>query len=125
LGLAESVSIQSVSLTLSRLHGNKPSASALWSRLRRELLTGILLGIASSALVALVAIVWLRNYRVALCLLVGISGGVTAAALIGVAMPNVLRMLKRNPHVAAGPIALATADMLTLLVYFSLARLVV
>jgi magnesium transporter len=124
LGLAESVSIQSVSLTLQVLHGQAPSLWLLWGRLKRELLTGVLLGVVSAAVVAAVSIVWLHNYRVALCLLVGIGGGMTAAAVIGVAMPNLLRMLRRNPQVAAGPIALATADMLTLLVYFSLARMI-
>ena len=39
-----------------------------------------------------------------------------------VAMPYLLRLLRRDPQVAAGPIALAAADMLTLLLYFNLAR---
>jgi magnesium transporter len=37
-------------------------------------------------------------------------------------MPHLLRILKRDPQVAAGPIALAASDMLTLLVYINLAR---
>ena len=122
LALAESVSIQSVSLTLQILHGQRPSAKALLGKLRRELFTGFLLGLASAAAVALVALIWLGNARVAFCLLAGIGTGVTAAAVIGVAMPNLLRMLRRNPQVAAGPVALALSDMFTLLVYFSLAR---
>ena len=32
------------------------------------------------------------------------------------------RILKRDPHVAAGPIVLAASDMLTLLLYFNFAR---
>ncbi len=122
LALAESVSIQSVSLTLQILHGQRPTIAALIAKLRREFFTGILLGVASALLVAVVALVWLGNARVAICLLVGISTGVTVAALIGVAMPNLLRILRRDPQVAAGPVALASADMLTLLVYFMLAR---
>jgi magnesium transporter len=37
-------------------------------------------------------------------------------------MPYLFRILKRNPQVAAGPITLASADAVTLLVYFSLCR---
>jgi magnesium transporter len=122
LALAESVSIQSVSLTLQVLHGQRPTLRALTGKLRSELFTGIMLGVASAILVAIVALVWLRNWRVALCLLGGIGAGMTAAALIGVAMPNLLRMLRRDPQVAAGPVALAMSDMFTLLVYFMLAR---
>ena len=41
---------------------------------------------------------------------------------MGLPMPYLLRILKRDPQVAAGPIALAASDMLTLLVYINLAR---
>jgi len=37
-------------------------------------------------------------------------------------MPYLFRILKRDPQVAAGPIALAASDMLTLLLYFNFAR---
>jgi magnesium transporter len=45
--------------------------------------------------------------------------------VIGAAIPNLLHLLERDPQVAAGPVALASADMVTLLVYFSLARALV
>ena len=64
-----------------------------------------------------------RHGRVAVSLLGGIAGGVTIAAGVGLAVPAVLRLLRRDPQVAAGPIALAAADVLTLLAYFNLARL--
>ena len=89
----------------------------------RELLTGVLLGSACGVLVGTVALLWLRQGSVVLCLLGGIAGGVSAAAVIGLTMPYLLRILKRDPQVAAGPIALAASDMLTLLVYLNLAWL--
>lgn len=122
LALAESVSIQSVSLALQALHGSRPTLRSLLHKLKLELATGVLLGGASGLVVALVAMVWLGQPLVALCLLGGIAGGVTGAAMIGVAMPNVLRWMKREPQVAAGPIALAATDMVTLITYFTLAR---
>jgi Mg/Co/Ni transporter MgtE len=45
-----------------------------------------------------------------------------ATAVLGLAMPFLFRMLKGKPQVAAGPIALASADAVTLLVYFNFAR---
>jgi magnesium transporter len=122
LALAESVSIQSVSLALEGLHGRRPTWGTLVPRLAREALTGTLLGLACGLLVALVALAWLRQGLVAACVLGGIAGGVAAAALFGVAMPTLLRMMRRDPQVAAGPIALAATDMATLLLYFNLAR---
>lgn len=122
LALSESVSMQSVSLSLQLLHGQRPTLRALVAKLRRESVTGIMLGAASSVAVALVAAVWLRDVRVAACLLLGITLGVTASAIIGVVMPNVFRMGKRDPQVAAGPLALALSDLVTLFVYLNLAR---
>lgn len=124
LALAESVSIQSVSLALDTLRGRTPTWGLIAKAIRQELLTGVLLGASCAFLVATAALVWQREWGVAICLLGGIAGGVTVAALFGVALPNILRLLKRNPNLAAGPIALALADVATLLVYFNLARAV-
>ncbi len=122
LNLAESVSSQSVSLALELLHGEVPTWSSMTKKLRREGLTGLLLGLGSGAIVGLVALVWLGQTRVALCLLGGIAGGVTGAALLGLTMPYLLRLLRLEPQVAAGPIALAGSDVITLLIYLNLAR---
>lgn len=121
LGLSESVAIQSVTLALLVLHGPTPTPKALRGRLYRELLTGVMLGAACGAIMALVAMMWLRMGSVALALLAGIGVGVAGSAVFGLAMPCVLRLLKRDPQVAAGPIALVFADMLALTMYFSVA----
>jgi magnesium transporter len=122
LALAESVAIQSVSLALQALQGQKPTWSLLAAKARREVLTGLLLGAASGLVVGAVAMIWLGEVRLLGCLLGGIAGGVAGAAVFGLGMPYVLRLLRLDPQVAAGPIALAAADMLTLLLYFNLAR---
>lgn len=122
LALAESVSIQSVSLALQTLHGQRPTWSALLNKLSREVLTGVFLGVACGFLVGMVALLWIGQPLVSITILGGIGGGVTAAALIGIGIPNLLYMLQRDPQVAAGPIALAMTDMVTLLLYFNLAR---
>lgn len=122
LALAESVAIQSVSLALQSLHGKQPTAKELLSKLRIEAATGVMLGLACAFFVAVVATLWLWKAQVSACLLGGITGGVTCAAVIGVTVPNLLRLMSRDPKVAAGPVALALTDMVTLLIYFLLAR---
>ena len=122
LALAESVSIQSVSLASQVLRGKPPTMREIVKKLRTEVMTGLLLGVACGIAVAIVASLWLGQVHVVLCVLGGIAGGVTCAAVIGVAMPNLLRLFQLEPQVAAGPIALATTDMATLLIYFTLAR---
>ena len=95
---------------------------AILRKLQSEAMTGLFLGIASAATVGFVAILWIGRVRVVLALLGAILGGVTCAAVIGMSIPNLLRFFQREPRVAAGPIALASTDIVTLLVYFGLAR---
>jgi magnesium transporter len=122
LNLAESVSSQSVSLALQLLHGQRPSWRMLAGRLAGELATGAMLGLAAGGTVGLVGLVWLGQTRFALCLLGGIGGGVASAAVLGIAVPFVLRLLRLEPRVAAGPIVLAGADIVTILLYLNLAH---
>jgi magnesium transporter len=122
LALSESVGIQSVMLALRVLHGRRPTIRGMFAKVFWEAATGLLLGVAGAAIVGLVAYLWLGQVSVTLALLGGIAGGVACSAVIGLAMPNVLRLLRRDPHVACGPVALALADIATLLIYFYLAR---
>lgn len=125
LALAESVSIQSVSLALRVLSGQQPTIGQILRKLRQEVLTGIFLGVASGAAVATVALIWLGQWQVAACVLGGIASSVTCASAIGLSMPNLIRLLHREPQVASGPVALACTDIITLLIYFTLARLLI
>jgi magnesium transporter len=122
LNLAESVSSQSVSLALQALHGPRPTWKGMAQKLRSEFLTGLMLGVGAGLVVGLVGLVWLGRLRVALCILGGVVGGVAGAAVLGMAMPFLLRLLRLEPRVAAGPVVLAGTDVITILLYLNLAR---
>ncbi len=122
-GMAEGVAIQSVSLALQTMHGRRPTWGTIASKVGREIAVGLLLGLCCGIIVGIVALLWKRNFAAGVSLFVGIAGGVMASAAIGAVLPFVLRMLRRDPQVASGPIALAAADMVTLLFYFNLGRL--
>jgi magnesium transporter len=123
LALAESVAIQSVTLALDSLRGLVPSWRDLLRRLRYEGMTGSLLGVATGLIVAVIATAWQGLAELFWILAGGIGLGVAGAAVAGVAVPYTLHLLRRDPQLAAGPIALVCADVLTLLAYFNLARL--
>jgi magnesium transporter len=123
LALAESVAIQSVTLALEAFRDSGPSWGELFRRLRPEATTGVLLGLAVGVMVGGIAAVWQGLAVLFFIVLGGIAIGVTGAAIAGMAVPHLLRLLKRDPQVAAGPIALTCADVVALLAYFNLARL--
>lgn len=123
LALAESVAIQSVTLALEAFKDTPPTWAELFRRVRPEVATGVLLGLTTGLLVGGIAAVWQDLARLFFIVLGGIAIGVTGAAVAGLAVPHLLRLLKRDPQVAAGPIALTCADVVALLAYFNLARM--
>ena len=125
LALAESVAIQSVTLALDSLRGGPPTWGKLARKVRYEGATGVLLGAVTGVIVAAIAFAW-QGVPVLFWVVVGGIGlGVTGAAVAGLSVPYILRLLSRDPQLAAGPIALTCADVVTLLAYFNLARLLI
>jgi magnesium transporter len=121
LALAESVSIQSLTLALQSQHGGRVGWPTLLKSLARELPIGLLLGVACGGVVALVAWVAQAGKTVALCMWLSIVLSVTTAAVLGMLVPFALGSARRDPKVASGPIALAISDVITLFYYFGLA----
>jgi magnesium transporter len=124
LGLNESVSAQSMSVTIQMLRSAPVTWSWFASALRRELITAILLGLACGAVVTLIVWSWRSDLRSA-----GVIGGSIAlslvtACLFGLGVPSLLHRLKLDPKIAAGPITLALADTCALLLYFTAAHIV-
>jgi magnesium transporter len=122
LGLGESVSVQSMTVTIQALRATPPTAGWYARALRREAGAALLLGGACGLLVGLV--VWLWRGAGAPALVIGASIWLTlcAAGFVGLSVPALLHALRLDPKIAAGPITLALADIVTVLVYFNLAR---
>jgi magnesium transporter len=123
LGLNESVAMQSMSLSLQSLHQGK-HRGLLLSRLRRELKTASLLALAACLIVGTIAAVWRQSLPAALVVAGTILASVIVAALVGFGIPVLLRLGKRDPRLASGPVALAVVDVLALLLYFTVATIV-
>jgi magnesium transporter len=120
LALAESVSMQALTLTMQNL----PEGPVDWRRLGaaiwKEFLTASLIGLACGAVVAAVVLGWRGEWVVASTILIAIMLSMILACLLGVTVPAVLRAVKADPRIAAGPVVLASADVATLLLYFGL-----
>lgn len=125
LAIAESVSIQSLTLALQSRHGNRFRWGDTLRDVVRQIPLGLLLGGACGGLIALVALVWQRMAMVALSIFLSISLAVTTALLVGLIVPTILHTTRRDPKVASGPIVLATTDLAALFYYLGLATLLI
>jgi magnesium transporter len=120
LALAESVSIQSLTLTLQAQHGTRTNWGQVLLALRRELPVGVLLGLMCGLLVALAAVVWQGQMGPAAVILLAITFSVATATLLGLLVPSIMLAFDRDPKVASGPIVLAATDTLTMTYYLGL-----
>jgi magnesium transporter len=120
LALAESVSIQSLTLTLQAQHGTRTNWRMVLASLRREFPVGVLLGILCGLLVGLAALLWQGQLAPAAVILLAITLSVATAALLGLLVPSVMMAFDRDPKVASGPITLAATDTLTMIYYLGL-----
>jgi len=122
LGLGESVSIQSMTVTIQALHATRPGWRWYLRALRREAITALFLGAVCGLIVGLVVLAWRGEGMPAVVIGLSVAVSLCAACLAGLSVPALLHALKLDPKIAAGPVTLALTDIFTLLFYFSLAR---
>lgn len=124
LGLGESVSAQSMAVTLQALHAATPNLRWISTALRRELPTAALLGTCCGAIVFAIVCIWRGQPVAGTAIGVSIVAAMVTACLLGVLVPTTLRLLRLDPKIASGPLTLASADICTLAWYFGIATLV-
>ncbi len=124
LGLGESVSIQSMTLTIQALRVARPTLAWYLRAFRREAGTAVLLGAACGLVVGLIVWVWRGTALAGVAIGSSILLALCAACFFGLTVPAALHALKLDPKIAAGPITLAFTDILTLFFYFGVAALV-
>jgi magnesium transporter len=92
---------------------------------RRELLTGLLVGLTlAAAFLPAGVLLWGRSdvaFAVSLALLAACS----TATIVAMALPWLLHRLGRDPAFGSGPLATVVQDLLSLVIYFAVARAVV
>jgi magnesium transporter len=113
--------MQSVTLTLQSLHVARPTLRWFRAAMSREGHAIAGLSLACAAVVALVVLVWRGAGAAVAVIAAGAAGAVAMACVVGVTVPAVLHRLRLDLRLAAGPIALAVADVFTVVWYLGLA----
>jgi magnesium transporter len=124
LGLNESVSMQSMSVTIHALRSAQVTWQWLATAFRRELVTALLLGAGCGLVVSVVVWLWRQDEAAAFVIGGSIALSLVTACGFGLGVASVLHRFKLDPKIAAGPITLALADFFALVIYFTSAWLV-
>jgi magnesium transporter len=121
LALGESVSIQSMTVTIQSLRSLRPTPRWFAGALGREAGTALLLGCGCAATATLVAGVWHGFVPATAAIGAAVLLVVVSASVIGLAVPTALHALRLDLKLAAGPLTLALTDLATIAIYFTTA----
>ncbi|MFA5291533.1 MAG: magnesium transporter [Phycisphaerae bacterium] len=122
LALAESVGMQSMTITLQALSVKKVHWKHLLGTLRLEIFIATVLGIGGGITVGLIALIWKNQLIPTIVIILSIFLSMTSACLLGIIIPALIRKFRFDPKVASGPIVLAVSDIVTIIFYFNLAN---
>jgi magnesium transporter len=123
LGLGEAVAAQSLALTVQSLPHSRVRWKWLRVRLHREGVTAALLGLLAGVAVALMVSLCWHDTVAAISIGGSVVLSVLVSGLLGVLVPVLLRSVRWDPKIAAGPITLAAADLFTVTCYLVTARI--
>lgn len=89
-----------------------------------ELLSGTFLGASLGLVLSLVSYLWLKSFKISLIIFISMTLNSAVSTTISVIVPWFMVKMKKDPAMASGPFAIVMQDMVSLLVYFSIATLV-
>ncbi|MBM3943356.1 MAG: magnesium transporter [SAR202 cluster bacterium] len=119
--LADAVGTQTETLVVRGLSVGVSIGQVLW----RELLTGLLVGISLSAAFLPLGIWWWHDHRLAITVSLSLLAACSTATLVAMALPWLFHRLGRDPAFASGPLATVIQDLLSLIIYLAIARVLV
>jgi magnesium transporter len=114
--MADAVGTQTETLVIRGLSVGVPIGEVV----RRELLTGLLVGLALSA--AFLPLAWLGwEGDVAFAAALALLAASSTATLVAMALPWLFSRLGRDPAFGSGPLATVIQDLASILIYFAIA----
>ncbi len=121
LTLSESTSMQAVAKSLQFLRRPRFHWKVAVLRSIREWKLAMLLGVSLGILVAGLSLFWKDGILPSLSIGAGIAFGVIFSSLFAIYVPIILHRLELDPRVAAGPVVLMIADIVTTGLYLFIA----
>lgn len=120
LTLSESISMQSMTQSMQILKKQHRTWRYVLGSLISEWQVVALLAITSGVIVGSVSLLWGDGVAPGFVIMFGIMCSVYITSSIGSVVPLIVHARKWDPRVAAGPVVLMFADVLTTLIYLSL-----
>lgn len=124
IGMAGNVGTQSSTVTVRRIATGDAVGVETIKTILRESGIGITLGLVVGIIVAMAAYIWQGSIMLGVVIGAAMLCSMFTAATVGTVVPLVLRKLKIDPAVASAPFISTTSDIVGLLIYAGLAKII-
>jgi magnesium transporter len=119
--MADAVGTQTEALVIRGLSVGVPVGRVL----RRELLTGLLIGCALALAFIPIGLVLWGDFDVIVAVAIALFAACSTATVVAMVLPWLLSRTGRDPAFGSGPLATVTQDLLSLIIYFAVAAAIV
>lgn len=120
-GMGGNVGSQSSTITVRGLATGELNQSRISNRLMKELGIGLSLGILFSILLGTTSYLMFQDFRLSLVVSISIITTMMCASTTGSILPVIFERLGFDPAIAAGPLVATSSDIISIVIYFSIA----
>ncbi len=121
--MAGNVGVQSSAIIVQGL-ANDDIKGSISTRLWKEMLLALLNGIILAALLMIFTWIWKGDFQTAMAISISLVVVIVVAGLIGTFIPLFLDQRNIDPAIATGPFITTSNDIFGILIYFSIAKLI-
>lgn len=122
-GMAGNTGTQALAVAVRGIATGDISKDGKKKMLQKEIGAGLIIGLTCGTLVMVVVNVWQHNLYLGLLVGVAIFTTLTISTMAGALIPLIMHRLKIDPAVASGPFIQTLNDIISILIYFGLATL--
>lgn len=91
--------------------------------LRKQVFVTVVIGAMFSALLFLLGAAMFQNFQISAVLAVSLFAAISSSVFTGLLIPYAFRCMKMDPANASGPVATILQDLLSIVIYFAIATL--
>lgn len=90
----------------------------------KEILLGLFLGVLFGSIIGSLSFLWFYSYETSLTIGLSMFATIATAPLIALIIPELIRRVHKDPAVGSGPFTTVLQDLLSLLIYFAIASII-
>lgn len=121
LSLSESISMQSMTQSIHEISKHQHFWKRSFQYILHESKLFSLIAITCGVIIGFLSLLWGDGWGPAITIGSSISISILVTAIVGAFVPIFLHVVKLDPKIASGPIVLMFADIITTMIYLSLA----